>query len=472
MHNCARFSNGVHKITSLWKFIKYQAQRCRQTFCVASLGMRCGGLYFKKRYLFEGIRNLSCHHSSRNRYVRQSRQCSTGQICLKVAPSPGLESRCSNNEFNQGDHLLCQPPMDSYFALAGKIAPESTHNLSNDNPPVGWCCVVAPTSQTLRTTHPSDNHNPTVGVIPKLPGPGDASYEMAPDLPTIVRKILESRKVSFKSITLYLAKVLRHPSYNSGFKTFWAFCTTQNINVTDAPLEEIAMQLNAMFLIDPIKTKYAYAAITTIPGYDSLRFSSHLKICRQRWNKSQPKYATFWDAQPILTYLLQQPLDWKNIQQVRDRLIIALRIFQLCRSIDLQRCWRTMSKVGGQFFLRYKGKVTIPPLGSRLWNYLRVWNPFVPWHCSFIMWNWPRAVVLQGLCCSVRSPPPHPPLKANRIGRVTRQLLQSCGLQTQFWQPHSTRGAGVKFYKSLGLSSEQICEIGRWKIQPLFIHII
>ena len=28
---------------------------------------------------------------------------------------------------------------------------------------------------------------------------------------------------------------------------------------------------------------------------------------------------------------------------------------------------------------------------------------------------------------------------------------------------HSTRGAGVQLYKNLGLSSEQVCELGKWK---------
>ena len=33
----------------------------------------------------------------------------------------------------------------------------------------------------------------------------------------------------------------------------------------------------------------------------------------------------------------------------------------------------------------------------------------------------------------------------------------------QYFGPHSTRGAGVKLYKSLGLTSEQVCELGQWK---------
>ena len=42
------------------------------------------------------------------------------------------------------------------------------------------------------------------------------------------------------------------------------------------------------------------------------------------------------------------------------------------------------------------------------------------------------------------------------------------GVPIKIFGPHSTRGAGVKFYKSLGLSSEQVCELGQWKNSTAF----
>ena len=36
-------------------------------------------------------------------------------------------------------------------------------------------------------------------------------------------------------------------------------------------------------------------------------------------------------------------------------------------------------------------------------------------------------------------------------------------IDTSIWGPHSTRGAGVQFYKNLGMTSEHVCEIGQWK---------
>ena len=58
--------------------------------------------------------------------------------------------------------------------------------------------------------------------------------------------------------------------------------------------------------------------------------------------------------------------------------------------------------------------------------------------------------------------PPFKALSADSLNRLTKDFLLSQGLSPQ-WGAHSTRGAGVAFYKSLGLSSEQVCEIGAWK---------
>ena len=59
--------------------------------------------------------------------------------------------------------------------------------------------------------------------------------------------------------------------------------------------------------------------------------------------------------------------------------------------------------------------------------------------------------------------PPFLPLKANSIGSITKQSLQNLGVDTTVWKAHSTRGAGVAMYKSLGFSSEDVCELGKWK---------
>ena len=59
--------------------------------------------------------------------------------------------------------------------------------------------------------------------------------------------------------------------------------------------------------------------------------------------------------------------------------------------------------------------------------------------------------------------PPYNPLDPNSVGSITKRLLAQHGIPSSVWAPHSTRGAGVKFWKRMGLSSEEVCEIGKWK---------
>jgi hypothetical protein len=64
--------------------------------------------------------------------------------------------------------------------------------------------------------------------------------------------------------------------------------------------------------------------------------------------------------------------------------------------------------------------------------------------------------------------PPYRPISADTVGSITKKALQAWGVPSQFWGPHSTRGAGVGFLKSLGLSGEEVCEIGKWKSVEAF----
>ena len=58
---------------------------------------------------------------------------------------------------------------------------------------------------------------------------------------------------------------------------------------------------------------------------------------------------------------------------------------------------------------------------------------------------------------------PYGPLSSNAIGSLTKKALQKLGVDMRHFGPHSTRGAAVKMFKTLGLSSEEVCQLGKWK---------
>ena len=227
-----------------------------------------------------------------------------------------------------------------------------------------------------------------------------------------------------------------------------------------------------MSKVSPHEARNAYSALLLIPGWESLRFVQLIKLCKREWGTSVPKYADFWDAKTILGKILCEPLNWHDVQQVRDRAIILLRLLHLCRSIDLARSWRRKSQDHShQVWLWLQRKGARRPTFEKLMNFSAA-QPSLSLIC-------PTAVLLQyvKLTSALAKPGsklflslknPFRPLSASTIGGITKRILQKLGVPMSIFGAHSTRGAAVKMFKSLGLSSEVVCELGRWKNPTAF----
>ena len=86
-----------------------------------------------------------------------------------------------------------------------------------------------------------------------------------------------------------------------------------------------------------------------------------------------------------------------------------------------------------------------------------------PWHLLLTYVNLTDRMASPGDPLFLNLKRPFLPLTSDRLATLTKKLLLSLGLQGQ-WGAHSTRGAGVTFfYKTMGLSSEQVAELGKWK---------
>ena len=134
----------------------------------------------------------------------------------------------------------------------------------------------------------------------------------------------------------------------------------------------------------------------------------------------------------------------------------------LCRNVDLERMFRTFSTIGEKNFHSYpKERMDHPPMGristaSFMSKYLSMdlTQKYVELTAHQVPPGTPVFRHLQK---------PFAPLKANSIGSLTKQALQTLGVNTNVWKPHSTRGAGVTMLKKFGMSSEEVCEVGKWK---------
>ena len=106
----------------------------------------------------------------------------------------------------------------------------------------------------------------------------------------------------------------------------------------------------------PAQARHAYASLLFIPGMDQLQFNPLLRQVKKIWNKSQSKYATFYDASGPIAKLAKQPLNWDCPKEIRTRLILVLRFFMLCRNVDLERMFRTVSMVDNKPFVLIQRK--------------------------------------------------------------------------------------------------------------------
>ena len=85
-----------------------------------------------------------------------------------------------------------------------------------------------------------------------------------------------------------------------------------------------------------------------------------------------------------------------------------------------------------------------------------------PWHllCQYV--HLTQHMCPPGGFLFLNVNPPHLPLSADRLGSLSKKLLSQLGVPSD-WGAHASRGAAVNFYKSLGLHSEQVAQLGKWE---------
>ena len=148
-------------------------------------------------------------------------------------------------------------------------------------------------------------------------------------------------------------------------------------------------------------------------------------------------------------YFLQKlgatPLNWSNILQVRDRLLLVLRFFHLMRSVDCARLHRTVSFIGQRPFIAIQRKGWTTPRWEELIS-LPSMEHISPWHLLKKYVHLTHGQANPGQYLFLSQIKPYKPLSADTLGSLTKKLLQGMGLPNT-WGAHSTRGAAVAFYK-------------------------
>ena len=286
-----------------------------------------------------------------------------------------------------------------------------------------------------------------------------------PSLHSVIQQILEGRQISAEGVQAYLQNLKSLDRYDSAFNLLWLKMLEKGDNPLKTTMDKVAEAILLLNNDSASQARNAYAACICIPGFEQLRFHQLLAKCKRSWNQNTPKYPIFWDGAKIIDRISQKALDWDDVGQLRDRLIICMRILGLFRSIDLERWYRKLSFVDNIPFIYVHRKGWASPRWEQL-----ICIKEKPELCPFALL---RHYVFLTRDCNATNvlltlKKPFKPIKADTVGSITKRILQENGVPPQLWGAHSTRGAGVTMYKNLGLSSEQVCEIGQWKNSTAF----
>ena len=446
---------------------------------IVKVGFRQRGLKPSPRHFQSGTKEICKPHNFTNRYVCLPGEQKTKGLCFKVATLAIKKGGCPKLSPSRPWGALCKPPLECNRQLDPKITPIPRAPMFDGSPLLGFRHMVAPINKTTSSKNPLPSNCTGVGDVPKLPRELDASTKMAPNLHVVLREMLQSKEVKGEIIENFLSHSPSIKRYDSAFRTLWALLSSKGLDPPTSTLEQIASGIIEIHNWSPSQAKNAYSSVLLLPGFYHLRFHHMLLPFKKLWNTNVEKYASFWDCTPIILKLLQiAPPDYEPfnedqdalsflnvmpLEDLRARLVICCRLFCLHRSTDLANILRSTSILQGNIpfiMVRRKG------WKSHKWERLVSISQFPqisPWHLirAYVQRTSKQGKPGGPLLLSLKKP--FKPLSSGTIATITSNVMKSFDISPKFWGAHSTRGAGVAFYRRLGLSAEEVCEIGKWK---------
>ena len=142
---------------------------------IKSVGKRPRGLHPKKINIPENLWPV-CQQQilSHGGHVCKPGEQPTQKIRLSVAALSSHSSKCIGMQPGKVRQNICQPPLETDFALVDSVEEDSSASLSDRSALLGWDTVVAPVSQVMRQKFPRGENRPSVGTFLQLPGGGNA----------------------------------------------------------------------------------------------------------------------------------------------------------------------------------------------------------------------------------------------------------------------------------------------------------
>ena len=117
---------------------------------------------------------------------------------------------------------------------------------------------------------------------------------MAPSSLSVIRGSLQRKQVSPEAIDQYLTDQPSLERYNRSFWLLWSMAAKVHLDLSLAPVEQVASLLITLHHVSPSQARNAYAGLLSIPELRQLRFCTMLQPYKCVWGLSSPKYTAFW----------------------------------------------------------------------------------------------------------------------------------------------------------------------------------
>ena len=440
---------------------------------IVKVGFRQRGLHPPPKYFQSNSKEIFEFYNLANRHVCLTGKQEVGRLRFPVAPLAIKKSGCTQLPPPRSRGPLCKPPMVGDCTVDSKTPPIPRGPMFDGSPLLGFRHMVAPINKNASPQIPLSSNCTGVGDVPKLPRDIHAASKMAPNLYVVLRKMLQSKEVQGEIIENFLEHSPSIKRYDSAFRILWVLLSQKGLDPPKSTLEQIASGLIELHNYSPSQAKNAYSAILMLPGFYHLRFLPLLLPYKKLWNANVEKYGAFWDCTPMLLSLIQiAPPDPSHpsfrlldltLPELRERLIICSRLLCLFRSNDLANLIRSASILQGNVpFIKIRRKGWKTHKWERLIS-IPQFPQISPWHLirAYVHKTSKHGKPGGPLLLSLKKP--YRPLSSGSIATITSNIMKRFDISPKVWGAHSTRGAGVSLYRRLGLSADEVCEIGKWK---------
>lgn len=407
-----------------------------------------------------------------------------------------METRPSSNNNQRLQHPLGEPQRELLHQSPVRVtttgsAEDSTRQSDRGSSVAGLeISSMVATSSGVTTTANSNNSKEDSSILRQQKQP--TVIELGDDCSAFITKQCEGLSDTAKELLTDKNKKSTNRTYNTHWKHFSGFVKEKNIIIAAEEVEKKVVSTLVELIAEARKNNKKFGFINNIISAVSSTFKithsiniaehSQVQAAKKAFHNFTPptaRYNELFNTNSVFKYLRSLPENL-NIEQLREKLILLLKLDLMWRDSDLERIYRSPMCMKQE-----KGKVSFRTVNSKE---QRIQNGILSqWISVFATPDHPRICTVTtlneylqrtksltetggdtevqgkktfGLLVSLETEIKQQvkSLSAQRIGKIALEGLTKAGINTKTYKSHSTRGASISKAIAMGVSQQRVME--------------